>query len=193
MLELILGGTEGYNEATSEYVTEGGKVVLFEHSLISLSKWESKFEKPFLGAGEKTDKELLEYVMFMALTPDFSPGDFSSFKQADFDKIDAYLNSQQTATTFSTPTKEQPKSRELITSELIYYWMIAFKIPFSCETWFLNRLLTLIRVCQAKQEEAQALADRKNGKRRNAPLTTQAKQSRAELNAQRRAKTGSSG
>src|SRR4051812_49204583 len=146
MLTLRVGATDGYDESTEQFVQHGGTVVELEHSLLSLSKWEAIHEKPFLGKEEKTPEEVLSYVVCMALDDYIPPGVLEQLSEENFTEINAYLNAKQTATWFAD-TPGAPQTREVITSELIYYWMTAFQIPFSCETWHLNRLFTLIRVC----------------------------------------------
>ena len=42
-------------------------------------------------------------------------------------------------------------ARETPASELIYWYMSQLGIPFECDKWNLNRLLTLIRLAAAKQ------------------------------------------
>ena len=119
-----------------------------EHSLVSISKWEAKWQKPFLLKAQKhTEEEMRDYIRCMTLTQNVDP-DLYYFIPADVTKqITEYIDSPMTATTFSG--NEKP-SREIITSELIYYWMTAFNIPFTCEKWHFSRLMTLIRICSIK-------------------------------------------
>lgn len=120
-----------------------------EHSLISLSKWEAKWQKPFLHkASERTEEETRDYIRCMTLTQNVDPALYLMMPESAIQKIIEYIQSPMTATTFST--KDHRPSREIVTSELIYYWMIALNIPFSCEKWHLNRLMTLIQVCSIK-------------------------------------------
>lgn len=182
MLTLMLGATEAYNEETQAFTKQGGITLRLEHSLVSLSKWESIHEKPFLGDGEKTPEEITSYVECMVLTEN-PPEDFlNSLIEEDYAKIEAYISKKMTATWFSEhPGVPRPRNSEIVTSELIYYWMTAFKIPFTCETWHLNRLFTLIRICNLKQEKPQKMS-RAEIARRN-----------SELNAQRKAQLGTKG
>lgn len=180
MLSIVVGATEAFDETTQEFITQGGIELQLEHSLLSLSKWESKHEKPFLGKTEKSRDEILDYVRCMLL-PINPPGDFlEKLSQEHFDEINAYLDRKMTATWFSEQPGA-PRSREVITSELIYYWMTVFHIPFECETWHLNRLFTLIRICNVKQAKPNKMSRAEIAKRNR------------ELNAQRRAQMGTSG
>lgn len=148
MLKLVIYTAEGYNEETNEFFDAEAVVLELEHSLVSLSKWESKWEIPFLDTSEKTREQILDYIKMMNLGDDFPPGLFSKFSSENFEAIDKYINAKMTATWFSE--KKEKVNQEIITSELIYYWMIALTIPFECQNWHLNRLLTLVRVCNLK-------------------------------------------
>lgn len=180
MLSITVPGVEMFDETVQEFTTQGDVVLELEHSLVSLSKWEQKFEKPFLGKGEKTSEETLAYIKHMVLTPDIPEAVFNKLTEANFKAINDYLESKMTATWFHDPPGA-PKSRDIITSELVYYWMIVFQIPFECQYWHLNRLFTLIRVCNIKQAKPQKMS-RSEVTARN-----------RELNAQRKARLGTKG
>lgn len=179
MLKIVVGGTEAFDEATSTFVKQGGTEIELEHSLVSLSKWESKFEKPFLGKTEKTGEEILAYVEEMILG-EVPEGILSQLSEDNVAEINRYIEAKMTATWFRE-TPGAPQSREVITAELIYYWMVEFKIPFECQYWHLNRLFTLIRVCNLKGAKPQKMS-RAEVARRN-----------RELNAQRKAQLGTKG
>ena len=149
MLVLITNDTEYYNEGSSEFVSVKGKTIELEHSLVSLSKWESKWCKPFLGRDEKTNEELIDYIRCMTITKNIPDDYYYSISKENLKKINEYIDGKMTATTFSDAHNSQ-RSHEVITAELIYYWMISLNIPFECQKWHLNRLLTLIRVCSIK-------------------------------------------
>lgn len=169
-----------WDEEKEEFVIPTSKVLNLEHSLVSLSKWESRWCKPFFSREEKTAEELLDYIQMMNVTPDVTPEVWNNLTQENIHDIRAYIDAPMTATTFGQESRPT-NSREIITSELIYYWMIALQIPFECQYWHLNRLLTLIRVCNVK----------------NAPPKKHSKgdlmRRNAALNAQRRARLNSKG
>lgn len=130
-----------------------GCELTLEHSLLSVSKWESIWCKPFLAEKEKTVEEELSYVECMTITPsNVDPEVYRRIPRSLLDKVNEYINSPSTATTFSGPKGNGKRNNEITTSELIYYWMTAANIPFECQKWHLNRLLTLIRICEIKND-----------------------------------------
>lgn len=179
MLKIIVSGTEMFDDRAQEFTTEGDVVLELEHSLVSLSKWESEFGKAFLGREAKTPEEVVAYVRCMCVGDNFPPEVFHRLSRANFEEINAYIDARMTATWFSD--SPEPKTREVITAELIYYWMTAFQIPFECERWHLNRLFTLIRVCNIKQQPPKKMS------------STEISQRNAALNAERRQRLNSTG
>ena len=151
MLEIKVPGRELYDETRNLFITTHDTKLTLEHSLISLSKWESKWCKPFLSKESKTTEQVIDYIRCMTLTQNVDPNVFKCFDPLSIKKINEYIEAPMTATWFSEKNNKTP-SREIITSELIYYWMIALGIPFECQKWHLNRLLTLIRVCSIKNQ-----------------------------------------
>ena len=148
MLTVHIPRVEFYDEALGEF-TETEPVTLdLEHSLVSVSKWESRYCKPFLTQENRSTAETLDYIRDMTLTPGVDPKVYQALPEQVLREIGEYISSPQTATTI-TEVGVKP-TRQVITSELIYYWMVALTIPFECENWHINRLLMLIRVCNAK-------------------------------------------
>lgn len=149
MLTITTDDTEYYNEEKSEFISVKGKTIELEHSLVSLSKWESKWCKPFLGKELKTNEELRDYIRCMTITKNVLDDFYYTISDELLKTINSYIEHKMTATTFSE-IHNSSRSSEVVTSELIYYWMISLNIPFECQKWHLNRLLTLIRVCSIK-------------------------------------------
>lgn len=150
---------EGWDEKKQEFVESKVQVLQLEHSLVSLSKWESKWCKPFLSKGDKTPEEILDYIKCMTITQNVKPEVYDCLTRENIDQINSYIEAPMTATTFSND-KNARSSREIVTSELIYYWMIALQIPPEYQKWHLNRLLTLIRICNIKNAPPQKMSKR---------------------------------
>ena len=140
---------EGWDEAKQEFVEPKYQILQLEHSLVSLSEWESKWHKSFYSTRELSDEETLDYIKCMTLTENVDPDVYEHLTRENVKDVMAYISDPMTATTFSKEDKVL-NNREKITSELIYYWMISSNIPFECDKWHLNRLITLIRVCGVK-------------------------------------------
>lgn len=140
---------EGWDEEKQMFVEPRTQTLQLEHSLVSLSKWESKWEKAFLSKKEKTPEETLDYIKCMTLTQNVDPDVYNHLTRENIEQINEYISAPMTATYFSDE-KDRRTNNEVTTAELIYYWMIASNIPFECQKWHLNRLITLIRVCSVK-------------------------------------------
>jgi len=148
MLEIVIPKQEFYDQVTEEFINTKAQRIQLEHSLVSLSKWESKWCKPFLSS-EKNKEEAIDYIRCMTITQNIKPDVYNYIPPITLSEINKYIEAPMTATWF----REIPgakKNKEVITSELIYYWMIAQNIPMECQKWHLNRLITLIKVCAIK-------------------------------------------
>lgn len=170
MLQVNIPAAEYFDERTNEFIEVKPYTLQLEHSLISISKWEAKWCKPFLGKEEKTAEETMDYIRCMTITQNVDPMAYRALPNEELQRIKEYINAPMTATWFSDKNKPPP-SRKVVTSELVYYWMIAQEIPFECEKWHFNRLMTLIRICGEK----------------NQPPKKMSKSERKSLMAQRRA------
>lgn len=187
MLEIYVDPPEYFNNKTNEFVKSSIKptTLQLEHSLISISKWESKWHKPFLeNSNNLTKEEIIDYIKCMTISPGKVEDEvYLVMSKENVDDIIKYIQNPMTATWFKEE-KNKPKSKEIITSELIYYWMVALQIPFECQKWHINRLLTLVRVCNVKNEESTS---------KNKMSKRDLMSRNAALNAQRRARLNSKG
>lgn len=167
MLHILVPAVEMFDEQKNEFVQFKGQNLTLEHSLVSLSKWEARWHKPFLAQDEKTYEETVDYIRCMTLTQNVSPEVYLHLTNKNIDDVNAYIEAPMTATWFSENEKGKISS-EQTTAELIYYWMIALNIPFECQKWHLNRLLTLIRVCSEKNKKPKKMSRRQEAIRRSA-------------------------
>ena len=156
MLQIVVPAVNAWDESKQEFVNLEEQTLKLEHSLVSLSKWEQKWHKPFLTKQEKTLEETLDYIKCMTLTQNVKPETYLFLSDENFEQIKEYIDDPMTATTFSDDKKKS--NHEIATSELIYYWMIALNIPQEYQKWHLNRLLTLIRVCNIKNTPAKKMS-----------------------------------
>jgi hypothetical protein len=168
MLQITIPAVELWDERKQEFVITKEQTLQLEHSLVSISKWESKWCKPFLSKQEKTNEETLDYIKCMTITQNVDPEVYNYLTIGNINEINEYIEAPMTATYFSDE-KTNKTSREQVTAELIYYWMIALNIPFECQNWHLNRLLTLIKVCSIKNQPPKKRS-RKEIMSRNAAL-----------------------
>lgn len=174
---------EYYDEAKEQFVILDWFTLELEHSLASLSKWESRWEKPFLsnsGKDDKSNEETLWYIQAMTLTPNVPDEVYENLTTENLSTINEYINAKQTATWFREPKSPTRNTGEAITAEVIYYWMTSLRINWEAQYWHLNRLITLVRVCNEKN------APKKMNRR-------EAGQRQRELNAQRLAQLGTRG
>lgn len=180
MLSIIVG-EEGFNQTTQTFEVIDPITLELEHSLVSLSKWEAKHQKPFLSGEKKSREEMYSYIEGMIVNPKNPPKEIlEKLSVENISEIQEYIDSPQSATTFG----RMPNRRglgEVITSELIYYWMVAFTIPFECQYWHLNRLFALVRICNIKNSKPEQRSSH------------DAAVERARLNAERRERLGTRG
>lgn len=152
MLFIDIPGNEYWDSDKQEFIYIDKKTIQLEHSLVSISKWESKYNKVFLSKDDKSVDEILYYIKCMTITQNVNPIIYLALTEDNFSEVNAYIDAPMSATYFSKDNNKS-LSREPITSELIYYWMISFNIPFECQKWHLNRLLTLIKICAIKNQQ----------------------------------------
>lgn len=186
MIQITIPRIEFYDENKEEFVypIEKPLTLQLEHSLISLQKWESKWHKPFLTDDKKTTEETLDYIRCMTLTPNVDPIVYRYIPESEMKRVSEYIDDPMTATWFGSnnqPGSSSPKKKEVITAEIIYYWMISFNIPNEYRKWHLNQLITLVRVLSAKNAP----------KKKRSPKDILAENKR--LNAARRAKYNTKG
>lgn len=183
MLQITVEGQEFYDEEKNEFIQTKPAVLQLEHSLVSISKWESKWHKPFPTLNKNQDKmtheQMQDYIRCMTINHDVDPIVYNALTVKHIREINRYINDPMTATWFSDKTNK--KNNDIITSELIYYSMTALNIPFECQKWHINRLLTLIKVCSLKSQPPKKMSKR------------DAAEYRRSLNASRRARLGSKG
>lgn len=180
MLQLDVKAREFFDERTNEFILVKPATLQLEHSLISISKWESKWKKPFLSSEEKSMEETLDYIRCMTISQNVDPYIYLTLSADDFRKVNEYIGDKMTATWFNEKQQYQGR-KETVTSELIYYWMIAYSIPSEYQKWHLNRLMTLIRICSIKSQPPKKRSKRDILK------------SNAQLNAERRQKYNTKG
>ncbi len=175
MLHITVPASELWDEKHNEFVYIKEQHLALEHSLVSLSKWESKWHKPFLSPKKKTVEENIDYVRCMTLTQNVDPNVYFSLTNENIAAINDYIESPMTATVIKERRKGNTNG-QLLTSELIYYYMIEHGIPVEFQKWHLNRLMTLIRICDIKSRKPKKMS------------ASEAARERAALNAARRNK-----
>lgn len=164
MLSITVPATTNWDEAKEEFVTFQGEELLLEHSLVSLSKWESFTERPFLGKDEKSREDIVEYIKCMTISPVNDPNVYENLSNNNFEVINTYINLKMTATWFRDQGPTRPNG-EIVTAEIIYYWMIALNVPMECQYWHLQKLLTMVKVLNLKnappkKQDRQTMAQR---------------------------------
>ena len=151
MLELTVEG-ELYDESENEFITVGPRTVRFEHSLLSVSKWEQIYKKPFLADNDKSDEEIYHYFELMVVDANVPTNFISRLSNENIEEINELITDSATATWFSNNKITRP-STQTYTSELIYYWVFSLGISIEVELWHINRLLTLIRIYEAQNDK----------------------------------------
>lgn len=184
MLQLTIHIPERWNDQKQEFIPKEEKTVQLEHSLVSISKWESRWKKPFLSKNNKSEEETLDYIRCMTVTNNINPDIYQYLSNSDIDAICAYIDEECTATTVNYFQKNKQTNQQ-VTSELIYYRMISLGIPFECQKWHLSRLLKLIDIFNAMSQKTQ--------KNKSTAVTAEMLQERAALNRRRRAELHSKG
>lgn len=182
MLQITVPAVELFDESINEFVKTKEQTLQLEHSLVSLSKWESKWCKPFMSSKDKTVEETLDYIRCMTITQNVKPDVYLRLSKENVEQIERYISAPMTATT--VPKQQNGKiNNEIVTAELIYYWMFTLNIPMECQKWHLNRLITQIQTCNFKNQPPS------KRKQNTSDLIVQ----QAALNAERRAKLNSKG
>lgn len=181
MLRITIPATEKWDEEAGCFILSKEYHLQLEHSLVSLSKWESKWRKPFYTKNDKTYEETIDYIRCMTITQNVPPEAYENITHDNITEISDYIEHPMTATTFTEKRQASGNNGEQITAELIYYWMIALQIPMECQKWHLNRLLTLVRVCNIKNTPPKKMGRRETMNRNRS------------LNAARRARLNSKG
>ena len=174
MLEIVIPNSELWDNKNKEFINIQETSLTLEHSLISVSKWESKWHKPFLSKEKKTEEEIIDYIKFMTLTPKVDPNVYKALTQKSIDDIEKYIYDPMTATTINN--KNSPKSRKIVTSEVIYCWMIELNIPVEFQKWHLNRLMTLIQVCSLENQPKKKMSKKELCSRNSALNAARRKQ-----------------
>ena len=158
MLELRVPDREAFDDATQMFITTKATTIRLEHSLVAISKWESRWKKPFLSRADKTIEETLDYIRCMTISQNVDPNIYYVLTNAEISEINAYIEDEKTATTFSNDTPRN--SRQIVTSELIYYWMAAYGLPVEAQKWHLSRLMTLIRIASIENAPKKKMSKR---------------------------------
>ena len=158
MLEITIPETELWDERNETFVTVKQHTLRLEHSLVSISKWEQKWCKSYFSRKEKTKEEIIDYIRCMTITQNVDPYIYYCLTRENEEQIKNYIDAPMTAVTF--PNEKKGGSRDIITSEIIYYWMISLGIPFECRKWHLNSLIALIKVCNIKNQPPKKMSRR---------------------------------
>lgn len=166
MLTIYIPETELFDNVKEEFYYIRPKTLKLEHSLVSVSKWEAEHEKPFLANDKMSEADMIDYIRCMTITQNVDPLVYVGLTDDIVKQVANYINKSMTATWFSSDGKaSSSKASEIVTSEVIYYWMTIFNIPMECQKWHLNRLLTLIKVCDEKSKPQKKMSKREQRER----------------------------
>ena len=158
-LTIKVPANELYDPVQKRFISTSAKTLSFEHSLLSIAKWEAKWHKPYMSKAPKTEEEMRDYIRCMCLSNDVDPMIFYALDQSTVKALADYIQDPMTGTTFKK--KDQKPSKEIVTNELVYYWMTELNIPFEpCQKWHFNHLMTLIQVASVKKQPAKKLNKR---------------------------------
>ena len=166
MLSITIPATEYYDEVNDSFVNIKEQVLTLEHSLVSISKWEAKWHVPFLSSTSMTDEQTIDYIRCMTITKNVDPLVYYGLTYENIKTVSEYIADPMTATTINEHSKAP--GRGIVTSEQIYYWMIALNIPYEFERWHLNRLLTLIKICNIENQPKEKMSAGKLASRNRA-------------------------
>lgn len=178
MLRIRIPGGAFYDEDHNRFLDVPPTNIQLEHSLLSVRRWESKWNRSWFDDPPKTEQERIDYIRCMTITPNVDPNVFRVIPKDILSQIEAYKNSPMTATTFGKDNGQRKPKQKFLTAEIVYWWMTEYNIPFECEKWHLNQLLTLIRVCSEKKNPPKKMTAR------------EARDHHRAVNAQRRARKG---
>lgn len=156
MLTITIPKGEQFDDVNGVFIITNEQTLKLEHSLVSLAKWESKWHRPFLSTEAKTVNESIDYIRCMTLTQNVKPEAYNFITDENMRQVREYIEAPMTATIFLE--EKSKKNKEITTAELIYFWMISWSIPMDCQKWHLNRLLTLINVCNIKNQKPKKLS-----------------------------------
>ena len=178
--KITIPSAELWDNKNQRFIYTKEHTIVIEHSLVSITKWESKWHIPFFGKDEKTTEMIIDYIKCMTLTQNVDDEVYKYITNENIKEINDYISDPMTATWFNEK-KGYKNNNKVITNEIIYYWMVALQNPFECQKWHLNRLITLIKVCNEENRPKKNMSLRDTYDRN------------AALNAARRAKLHSKG
>lgn len=171
MLTITVPASELFDETNGTFVYTKEQTLKLEHSLVAISKWESKWEKAYLETTDKTDEEVLDYIKCMTITQNVDPNVYFALTRKNAEDIAKYISAKHSAVYLpEDPNAGKSRLRDKVTSELIYYWMVALQIPFECEKWHINRLLNLIQIANIKNQPRDKKMSKAEVMRRNKAL-----------------------